>query len=191
MSAAHEPAYAPSVWAWLQLEPRFELSPAGRILGQNAPAEALLRRGAVSAPGGRLKLGCPASNRALDRGLERAAVRRRSGPAQLRILVRLTDGDWRPAELFAAPDAEGVLMVLQADRSPPDEHMGAVREAFDLTGCESDVLALMCEGRCAKDVARSLDLSEHTVRSHLRALYGKLGVRGASNLLRLSQRLLA
>lgn len=192
MTETYEAGAPPTPWSWLQLEPRFELSFEGRMLSRNAPADALLRRGAVSAPGGRLKLGCLASNRALDRALERLFEGGRAKEARrARIVVRLMDSDWRAAELFSAPGVDRALLVLQGDPAPASEHMRAVLEAFDLTQCEGDVLALIADGLCPKEIARELNISEHTVRSHLRALYGKLGVRGVSNLLRLALRLLA
>ncbi|HEY0918604.1 helix-turn-helix transcriptional regulator, partial [Devosia sp.] len=168
MAETYDSDPAPSPWGWLQLEPRFELSFDGRVLSRNAAAEALLSRGAVSAPGGRLKLGCLASNRALERALERLLDRRRSNRAdRTRIVVRLMDSDWRAADLFAAPGLDRALLVLQGDPMPASEHMGAVCEAFDLTQCESDVLGLLSDGLCPKEIARELDISEHTVRSHL------------------------
>ncbi len=48
--------------------------------------------------------------------------------------------------------------------------------AEDLTGREIEVLALVAEGLSNKAIAQRLSISEHTVKFHLNAVMGKLGV---------------
>jgi DNA-binding NarL/FixJ family response regulator len=45
----------------------------------------------------------------------------------------------------------------------------------DLTPRELEVLQLLAEGLSNKEIARRLDLSEHTVKAHVDAILGKLG----------------
>jgi len=45
-----------------------------------------------------------------------------------------------------------------------------------LTQRETDILALLAEGRSNREIARSLFLSEKTVKAHLAAVFRKLGV---------------
>ena len=45
-----------------------------------------------------------------------------------------------------------------------------------LTAREHDVLALVADGLPNRDIARSLGISEHTVKFHLASIFGKLGV---------------
>lgn len=61
------------------------------------------------------------------------------------------------------------------------EHSGndadsAHREIASLTQRETDILALLAEGKSNRDIARALFLSEKTVKAHLAAVFRKLGV---------------
>ncbi|HEX9123643.1 MAG TPA: response regulator transcription factor [Actinomycetota bacterium] len=50
------------------------------------------------------------------------------------------------------------------------------RPAANLTQRETDILALLAEGKSNRDISRSLFLSEKTVKAHLAAIFRKLGV---------------
>ena len=45
-----------------------------------------------------------------------------------------------------------------------------------LTERETEVLRLLAEGSANKEIARKLDISEHTVKSHVHSLLAKLGM---------------
>jgi DNA-binding NarL/FixJ family response regulator len=47
-----------------------------------------------------------------------------------------------------------------------------------LTPRESDILALLARGHCNKSIARALDISAGTVKSHLKVVFRKLGAKG-------------
>ncbi len=47
---------------------------------------------------------------------------------------------------------------------------------FGLTEREADVAALVCEGCTAEKAAHQLAISEYTVRQHLKAVFGKVGI---------------
>jgi DNA-binding NarL/FixJ family response regulator len=50
------------------------------------------------------------------------------------------------------------------------------RSAGVLTQRETDILALLAEGKSNRDISRALFLSEKTVKAHLAAIFRKLGV---------------
>jgi NarL family two-component system response regulator LiaR len=58
-----------------------------------------------------------------------------------------------------------------------------------LTSREWEVLDLLCDGRSTDDIARSLVVSTETVRSHVKSLYRKLGVRGRHEAVAAARRL--
>jgi DNA-binding NarL/FixJ family response regulator len=76
-----------------------------------------------------------------------------------------------------AEDADVVLSAV-ADRAAvvPDESP-AQREPLveALTAREREVLALLADGLGNRDIAHALGISEHTVKFHLAAIFGKLG----------------
>jgi len=49
-------------------------------------------------------------------------------------------------------------------------------EDYNLSGRERDMLRLMADGLLKKEIAKMLDISVHTVSSHMRRVYGKLHV---------------
>jgi DNA-binding NarL/FixJ family response regulator len=53
---------------------------------------------------------------------------------------------------------------------------GAHRPTSALTQRETDILALLAEGKSNRDISRALYLSEKTVKAHLAAIFRKLGV---------------
>ena len=70
----------------------------------------------------------------------------------------------------ALADLEGYLVAASERRFEP-------RPASGITERERDVLALLADGFTTAEVADRLSVSEHTVRSRIRAILGKLGAR--------------
>ncbi len=58
----------------------------------------------------------------------------------------------------------------------------------DLTRRELDVLALLADGLANKQMARALDISEHTVKFHIASIYAKLGVNNRAEAVRAAAR---
>lgn len=74
--------------------------------------------------------------------------------------------------VFPADDAASVLSAADDRVSGP-----GTTDAPDVTplsGRERDVLGLMAEGLANKQIAYRLGISEHTVKTHVAALFGKL-----------------
>ena len=85
------------------------------------------------------------------------ALRRRlAGDANVQIVDRIEQ-------------AEAVI-----SRPAPSRPQEPLVEA--LTVREHDVLALVADGLPNREIARSLGISEHTVKFHLASIFGKLGV---------------
>jgi DNA-binding CsgD family transcriptional regulator len=79
-----------------------------------------------------------------------------------RLVDRADDADvvLGPASEWPAPAAAG------DDGDPPVEA---------LTAREREVLALLADGVGNREIAHTLGISEHTVKFHLGAIFGKLG----------------
>jgi DNA-binding NarL/FixJ family response regulator len=70
--------------------------------------------------------------------------------------------------------------VLSPPRRHPRTATTTARQRLDLfealTPRERTVLILAADGSANREIARELDISEHTVKFHLSAIFGKLGV---------------
>jgi DNA-binding CsgD family transcriptional regulator len=53
-----------------------------------------------------------------------------------------------------------------------------------LTPREHEVLALVADGLRNREIARALEISEHTVKFHLASVFGKLGVSSRTEAIR-------
>jgi DNA-binding NarL/FixJ family response regulator len=63
--------------------------------------------------------------------------------------------------------------AMELDRNDSDSPR---RATAGLTQRETDILALLAEGKSNRDISRALFLSEKTVKAHLAAVFRKLGV---------------
>jgi DNA-binding NarL/FixJ family response regulator len=73
--------------------------------------------------------------------------------------------------------AEGLVVRTPALREPPGFAPRDPPGRPLLTPREVEVLALVGQGLSNKAIARRLAISAHTVKYHLEAMFGKLGVR--------------
>lgn len=64
-----------------------------------------------------------------------------------------------------------------ATRPGPDPVAAVGPVRFDLTGRETEVLALLAKGDSNRQIARALFISERTVAVHVSRILDKLGVR--------------
>jgi NarL family two-component system response regulator LiaR len=70
--------------------------------------------------------------------------------------------------------ADGQIVVSPAFARPTNGWPG--QEDLRLTARESDVAALLVQGLSNQEIADALCVSEHTVKSHLKAIFQKTGV---------------
>lgn len=100
---------------------------------------------------------------------------------------------WRVREMAAAVAQFHLCRAASFDAPNADELTGwtasseaacaRVARDVDLTRREEDVLILLVEGLTFSQVADQLVVSLNTVKSHVRHIYAKMGVRGKQDLL--------
>ena len=108
----------------------------------------------------------------LDRGVAGFVPKTANGgiiEAAMRLI--LAGGRYLPprlAEIAGARINSGMVQPVRDDTAQISER---------LTSRQMDVLRLMAQGKSNKEIARDLDLAPSTVKTHLTAVYGVLGVR--------------
>jgi DNA-binding CsgD family transcriptional regulator len=88
------------------------------------------------------------------------------------------DGFWL---LIAQPmgngaDHDSISLVIRRTGSAFEARYGNFRDPFGLTATEYQVALLLIAGRTADEIATKTSTSVGTVRSHIRAMYGKMDV---------------
>jgi DNA-binding NarL/FixJ family response regulator len=73
--------------------------------------------------------------------------------------------------------AEDLARRARLDPGPAARPRSAAPERFDLTGRETEVLALLVHGDSNRQIARALFISERTVAVHVSRILDKLGAR--------------
>ena len=119
------------------------------------------------------------------------------GPARARDSLRaqLLDSSIDVAGEFASADearrsgvaADALVMALDASDTPRRHDTQEVIEE-PLTPRELQVLALLAEGLPNKAIAERLDISDQTVKFHVAAILGKLGVANRTEAVRVAVR---
>jgi DNA-binding CsgD family transcriptional regulator len=115
-------------------------------------------------------------------------------PARRQALVqRVEEAGWTvradvPTEATLSPeDLDGVAAVVldshdaHATANPSDAERDLIEP---LTAREHDVLEQMAAGLSNRQIAHALGISEHTVKFHVSAILGKLGVSSRSAAIR-------
>ncbi len=153
--------------------------------------QALLADGELSIVDEQLRAGNPRLRRALTEALARA-----TGDAVAATRLKLKVEGAANSDVFVAPlptvrgFASGTrrlaLIVIGGPARPERLPSGQdLRQYFDLTPAEAKVALLLCAGHVPKAVARQLQVSIPTVRSHLRALLEKTGTSRQTELIQL------
>lgn len=171
--------------AWFENDEtaRFVLDLNGHVLTSNAAARALADCGMLGS-GGVFICSAHRNHAELDLLLKRLSDgRERAG----RILFRAGDDAWCILDLITAIETPGrVFATVRPVKPLGEEKVAAVACVFGLTRVEKSVLMLLANGEAPKEISRTLDMSIHTVRSHLRSICMRMGVKGINGALRLS-----
>lgn len=155
----------------------------GGILHRNAAADAELARGSLlQERKGRVASPITAVARLLAGMAEAGAARGRDlevddPPIGLRQItwVRLP-GQGEDSGLY--------LLVLRTPAADLKTPLGTAAQLFGLTHAETQVLAVLLEGRSLDEAAELLGVSRSTVKTHLDAIFAKSGVRRQPDLVR-------
>lgn len=168
--------------------PALVLDDRGRVLLQNAAATQALGELPAGVEGAHLLFACPDVQRRWMRTLETVRHARTAASLVLdaqagcswaihviawRLVARRSDGC----------DQDLRLVTLERCVAPARRHLGSYASAVGLTPAETEVLALLAQGRNAKQVAQARGSSVHTVRSQVKSILGKSGTRSTRELI--------
>lgn len=173
----------------------FLISDGGHILAANREGESLLGvgEGLRAGQGNTLSAGDERDGRRLKAALAVAALGtsastafRLEEPDRLLIIVSPAP-EINPTERLTGP---GRALVRAIDvRASHSERAATASKLFGLSPAETLVLAHSGRGRSAPAIARALDLSVSTIRTHLTHVFDKIGVRSQAELAQLVARL--
>lgn len=157
----------------LDVSGRFLLSAdvAGRICWSTPQARALLNEaGAITSLQGIEQL--PAK---VLEWLQRGAALVGAGQAKAidELVVSFEDACLRFAYVGAINAGEYLLRVTNGQSEVGQQRL---RDDFNLTEREAEVLTWLTNGKSNKEIAEILDMSPRTVNKHLDRIFGKLGV---------------
>jgi DNA-binding CsgD family transcriptional regulator len=168
---------------WFEFDPTpiILAGPDGQVLEINPAGERVIGE-VASLDGGCVTFADPSARQCFSGALAALGSRRFE---RVSIIVRCDDGFWRRISIMRSgwPEPDAVFVILHgAERR--DSDISALASAFGLTAAERRVLELLARGASAKNIAVQLGVSPHTVRVHMRNLYGKANVRGQCDLVR-------
>ena len=162
---------------------------SGRVGALTPSAEALVtsRRG-LQLTARRLRATHPEEGRELDRAIEYAAgeragpgepaigtvILRGRSPGERPVVLDVVSLPARPSEFGFAPK---VLVVARGQAEGEDRKVAIMRAAYDLTPAETDIAMLLSKGRKAETIAAHRRVSVGTVRTQIKGLLAKLGLK--------------
>lgn len=121
------------------------------------------------------------------------ALARRARALERRVGMPVEAADGTRHWLVAStiPASWDALVVIQAiDASGPDRlDPGLVADLCGLTRSEAEIACMVADGLVPKAIARRLDVSLATVKTHLHRLFRKTGSRGQADVARRVSRL--
>jgi DNA-binding CsgD family transcriptional regulator len=162
------------------------LTAAGRLLQCNATAERTLAEhdGIDLAPSGLLRLGLRNSTltQALAKPLRETETLGAGEPQPLAILAVPRPSGKRPLTVLAGPchmtsmppdrNAETLLFMIDPEVSRKGLEQYA-RQVFGLTPAETDLAALLLQGKSLAECCEQMEIRRPTAASHLRRLFHK------------------
>lgn len=167
----------------------------GRIRAANDRARELLRTAdGLLDQGGRLSARWPEDDAHLQRLVARALPPYGSRGTAGSMMVRRS-GKQPPLKLQVVPASSqeeefrawpvAALVFVTHPRSPTHLNPGSVKAALGLTPAESRVAVLLAEGKSVSQIAAAVGREQSTIRTHVRHIFGKLGITRQVDLVRL------
>ncbi|MFI7633956.1 response regulator transcription factor [Nonomuraea sp. NPDC049400] len=110
--------------------------------------------------------------------LQAQAIARGRDRGSARIRIRTVDGQWLTchASCLSGPGGRPGPVALVIEPAAPADLAGIVAQAYGLTTRELEIAQLVARGLPTTEIAAALFISPHTVRDHLKAVFGKAGV---------------
>lgn len=92
--------------------------------------------------------------------------------------VRTSDGRWLTcrASCLSGPGGRPGPTALVLEPAAPADLAGIVAQSYGLTPREFEIARLVARGLPTAEIATALFISPHTVRGHLKAVFGKTGI---------------
>lgn len=166
------------------------LDRSGRVVRANRAAQVIFRAadGVRNAADGRLILGTSDARSALTNALARFAARGARSASQTQIMVPrarqyplVLTLQPLPKEYVGPCDAVALLFINDPDAQPEDR--GALlRRLYKLSSREAQLVQALAGGETLKEYASRNHVSYETVRSQLRRVFDKTGVRRQAQL---------
>jgi DNA-binding CsgD family transcriptional regulator len=100
-----------------------------------------------------------------------------------RVRIRTSAGRWATLEGAPLEGEHSGHVVITIRESTPDEILDLLCRTYDLTRRERELVVLVLEGLATKQLAHAMSISPYTVQDHLKAIFGKAGVRSRRELI--------
>ena len=176
-----------------QAEPVYRNAAADRLLAQ---------RIGICLEAGRLRAAHPADQRLLGEAIGRAAAIDDVPPQQTAPSVVTLAGQAANLPVVAVVRAAGqvfarqlgerrglVMLVIRGHQALHAPESCIFARRYELTAAQAKVSALVFAGQSLASIARSLNVSENTVRSHLKQIFQKTDTHGQMDLVHLHARI--
>ena len=96
-------------------------------------------------------------------------------PPCARARLQAADGCWTVVRVAPLTGAAGGY-VITVEAAQPQDLAPLLMRAWSLTTREQEVARLVIDGLSSEGIAQALFISAHTVRDHVKAIFGKVGV---------------
>lgn len=171
----------------------FVCDASGRVQVHTPAAEAALRRGVLRLRGGRLGAQRDEDARALEAAVRRAVYGLTpNGPPLLDTVVlrdpvlgggvEVVDVVTLPPRPYAFGFQPRALAIVRGARREAGEIVHVLRLAFGLSPAEAEIAVRLADGESREEIAEARGASIETVRSQVKSLFAKVGVRRTGEL---------